>query len=289
LQNFRTDLALEMKEHINTDIEGVASFKKHYEEIEIDTVDILDELGAQKIKKPIGRYVTLSYPPECEYVSDALSKEISALLPNDLKTVLIAGLGNWNITPDALGPKVVGKLLVTRHLKDLEPKFYSDVLSVSAISPGVLGLTGIETGEIIKGICDKIKPQLVILIDALASKSTDRIGNTIQIANTGITPGSGIGNRRFPITKETLGTKVMSIGLPTVVDVFTVIYNTLEKLSLDADTEKFSDFFKKTDENMILSPKNIDLIIEENSKIISLAINMALHPSISKEELKLLS
>lgn len=224
-------------------------------------------------------------------------------------TVLIVGLGNWNVTPDSLGPKVVQRLIITRHLvHNIVPKKFnkhSGIRPVSAIAPGVLGITGIETGEIIKGVVEKIKPDLVIAIDALAARNLERISTTIQISDTGVYPGSGIGNKRMGITKESIGVPVVAIGVPTVVDAATVANDTLDmvigqfirqstpggefyKLLQELDTEDKYDLIREILTpfvgQLVVTPKEIDSLIESNARTIAGGINLAMHPGISYQE-----
>ena len=216
--NIRTDLAIEAKELFGKgdtgDIPGVRMDVDKNEEITITRVRVEEEIGARIMGKPKGNYITLEVPrlkdndkDLQEDVSKYLSKEIASLVQlTDRSVILVVGLGNWNITPDALGPKVVDHLLVTRHIKEYIPdQIDESVRSVCAVAPGVLGITGIETSEIIRGIVDRVKPDVVIAIDALASRKLERVNTTIQIADTGINPGSGVGNNRKQLSKETLG------------------------------------------------------------------------------------
>ena len=206
---------------------------------------------------------------------------------------MIVGLGNLYVTPDALGPKVVPEIEVTRHILEYMPKAMpEDTRPVSAISPGVLGITGIETMEILKGVVDNVKPKLLIVIDALASRSIDRISSSIQIADTGIVPGAGVENKRKEISKKTLGIPVIAIGIPTVVDLATVTNECIDifienlqekamsndylnKLKEKDNYEDIKEALVPKDYNMIVTPKEIDKLIENMSKIISKAINMA--------------
>ena len=224
------------------------------------------------------------------------------------KTALVVGLGNWQVTPDALGPKVTEKIMVTRHLQTVMPEAIDDsVRPVCSIAPGVLGITGIETVEIIKGVVEKIKPDLVICIDALAARRVERVNTTIQIGDTGISPGAGVGNNRKQINEENLGVKVIAIGVPTVVDAVTIANDTIDLVvdSLIKNSSSGTDFYKmlksldknekeklikevissKANIDMIVTPKDIDLIINSLSKIIANGINMAVQPNMDMEEI----
>jgi spore protease len=208
-KNIRTDLAMEAREMAQEqgrhDIPGVQveNFKAE-EDISITRVEVVSEIGEKNIGKPIGNYITLETPgirdrdPVYEeLVKKCLADEIRRLVNlNKDSVILVVGLGNWNVTADAVGPKVVDRVLVTRHIFEYVPDQVDERMRrICAVAPGVLGITGVETGEIVKGIVDKVQPDLVIAIDALASRKTERIGSTIQIADTGISPGSGIGNK----------------------------------------------------------------------------------------------
>lgn len=333
----RTDLAIENSEHLNNNIDGVSvnieiqspeNEANIYSQITLTNVEILNEQGSNSMGKPIGKYITI----EClgikenmlevhSEISDVLSVQLSNCLNeiDEFTSVLVIGLGNWNITPDALGPKVVAKTLVTRHIKNAIPKELSGRLnSVSAISPGVMGITGIETVEIVKGLVDKTNPSIIICIDALAARKTSRINTTIQMSNTGINPGSGIGNHQKALNKETLGIPVIAIGVPTVVDAATLASDTIDKIlnSMTSEMEKneypnrlfkeenefyamlknleeeekysvIKEILDPYEENMFVTPKEVDMIIERLSKIISDSLNLAIHPNISRDDINL--
>ncbi|MBQ2897378.1 MAG: GPR endopeptidase [Clostridia bacterium] len=290
----RTDLALEAKEMYHekvgdtTEIEGVVADSKEIDGVIVTHVEILNEKGSNNIGKPVGNYYTLEIPEfkEIGYayyhlVSELLSEYLKKILPcMQGKTALVVGLGNRHITSDALGPFAVDKLIVTRHLFELAPKSVGALGSLCAVSPGVLGGTGIETAEIIKGVCDKIKPDAVIVIDALASRKTERVATTIQMSDTGINPGSGIGNHRKEITKRYLGAPVVSIGVPMVVDSLTIAYDAIDEIGMIEKTEILNKIGKKKqDENalFIVTPKDIDKLTTQMANIISSAINITLH------------
>jgi len=224
-----------------------------------------------------------------------------------VRTALVVGLGNWNITPDAVGPKVVSKIMVSRHLKEYVPGDIDEgVRPVCAIAPGVLGLTGMETSEIIKGIVERVKPSLVVCIDALASRRTQRVNRTIQIGNTGIAPGAGIGNRRLELSEETLGVPVIAIGIPTVVDAGTIANDTIDLVleNLIKSSTKGSAFYnmlKDVDRDekqalirevldpslggLVVTPKDIDKVIDSVSKIIANGINISLQPALTLDDI----
>ena len=319
LKSIRTDLAMEARELAQEqnqyDIPGVRVEEVEPEEdIKITRVEVLSKQGEENIGKPIGNYITLEVPgiqdrdPEYEeQVKQHLANEIRRLTRlNDNSVILIVGLGNWNVTPDAVGPKVVDRLLVTRHIFEYVPDQVDDRMRrVCAVAPGVLGITGIETGEIVKGIADKVKPDLVIAIDALASRKTDRIGTTIQVADTGINPGSGIGNKRMGLTKETLGVPTLAIGVPTVVYAHTIGRDAIEMLikEFSGQAEPQSEFYnmlQSLDEqhlnqlvgevlaeglgDLVVTPKEVDILIDDVAGIIADGINLAVHNGLSMED-----
>jgi spore protease len=319
VKNIRTDLAIEAREIFGkgdkSEIPGVRVDVEKNEDITITRVVVEEEVGARIMGKAKGNYITLEVPglkdndkDLQEDVSVALSKEIIKLIKlNNKSVILVVGLGNWNITPDALGPKVVEHLLVTRHIKEYIPEQIEEgVRSVCAVAPGVLGITGIETSEIIRGIVDRIKPDLVIAIDALASRKLERVNTTIQIADTGINPGSGVGNNRKQLSKETLGIPVIAIGVPTVVDAATMANDTID-LVLDTmikEASEDSEFYKMLKDmnrddkykliqevlnpyfgNLMVTPKEVDRLIEDISVVIADGLNVALHPGIDTKDL----
>lgn len=300
--NIRTDLAIETREvyrkaekiedeipGIETNIENISEFFK------VTEVKILSEEGSKALGKPIGKYYTLEAENlhlGIEDISIKVENKISKILkkllmltPND--TVLVVGLGNEDVTPDSIGPKVISSIDVTRHLIKYVPEYIKEgTRPVSAISPGVLGTTGIETSDIIKAICEKVKPDKVIVIDALAARNIKRIKNTIQIADTGITPGSGVGNNRQRIDKELLGVPVIVLGVPTVVDsktiVSDVIEGIIEKDEISNDKrEQYYNFIENMlpgiEINSMVTPNEIDEVVTNISQIIANAINMALN------------
>jgi spore protease len=320
--NVRTDLVLEAREiykenHKNEpDIDGIEVIEECEKDINVTTVKVKSQEGAEKIGKPKGNYITIDMPEFTAYdgetmdrVSLVVSEVLGRLINSDVKkTALIVGLGNWQVTPDALGPKVTEKIMVTRHLQTVMPEVIDDsVRPVSSISPGVLGITGIETVEIIKGVVEKTKPDLVICIDALAARRVERVNSTIQIGDTGISPGAGVGNNRKQINEENLGVKVIAIGVPTVVDAVTITNDTIDLVvdSLIKSSSSGTDFYKmlksldknekenlikevissKTNLDMIVTPKDIDLIINSLSRIIANGINMALQSNMDMEEI----
>lgn len=293
--NIHTDLALEDKERFesdNVEISGV-SVEEIYnkeKEMQITTVKILTENGAKVMRKPVGTYITMEAPnmtiPDDEYqmrVAEELAIYLEELLQIEKKdyTVLVVGLGNRNVTPDALGPKVVEELHVTRHIIREYGKYAMDEKEahmVSAIAPGVMAQTGMESSEIVKGIVEEIKPDFVIAIDALAARNTRRLNRTIQIADTGINPGSGVGNHREGITKETLGIPVVALGIPTVVSASTIVRDTMESMMEDWEPEEkykaFDSLIAPHLHGMFVTPKDIDETIERLGVLVAEALNI---------------
>lgn len=309
------DLAVEAHDIVRgetgKEIPGVIVDREKYENSSVTIVKIVHESAEQLMGKPRGNYITIEAPALRENnrraqqeVAEVLAKKLASLfnLPENAN-VLVVGLGNWNATPDALGPRVVDNSMVTRHLYNYAPEeLHGGMRSVSAIAPGVLGTTGIETAEIIKGISEKIKPELIIMVDALAAGSVERIATTIQIADTGISPGSGVGNKRAGINSETMGgIPVIAIGIPTVVHAAVIAQDTVERfleqlqqspmlnqiynnLRPDFTRQVINEVLKPFEGNLMVTPKEIDALISSTSKVVAGGISMALHPSIGPEE-----
>lgn len=292
--NVRTDLALEQRERFVSDkieIPGVAVEETYDDmcEVRVTTVRIETENGAAVMGKPVGNYITLEAPKMAEAdesyhreISGKLMEVLEGCLPEkeDGQSILIIGLGNRNVTPDALGPLVVEHLDITRHLVKEYGKYAlggeADRL-VSAVVPGVMGQTGMETVEIVRGIVEETEPDFVIAIDALAARSVRRLNRTIQIANTGIAPGSGVGNHRNAITKETVGVPVIAIGVPTVVDAATIVGDSIEeyvaKCRDEGMRENKEHLIPPYLYGMFVTPKDIDETMERTSYTISEALN----------------
>jgi spore protease len=320
LYAIRTDLALEARElaskTVGERIPGLKTEIKEESGVIITSMQITTESAAQTLGKKMGHYLTIESPMLRNKDSD-LQNRVSALfakyfadylhtvgIPKEAK-ILIVGLGNWNVTPDALGPMVVENVLVTRHYFELMPdQVEPGYRQVSAIAPGVLGITGIETSEIVRGIVDKSKPDVVIAIDALASKALERVNTTIQIANTGIHPGSGIGNKRKGLTEQELGIPVIAIGVPTVVYASTIVNSTIEMLlrnfeqqtehteailgllSSLTETERLEMVKEVLDplgHNLLVTPKEIDQFIEDMAHLIAGGLNAALHEAVNQQ------
>ena len=279
----RTDLAIESREMFAGEISGVESAARDSDGITVTHVNIKTQDGADRIGRPMGNYVTIEIDAMEQTINaeqrtcDALSGELKKLLADkDTSSVLVVGLGNQYITPDAIGPKAVSKIEVTRHItKEAQLGFDFEIRPVSAVAPGVLGITGIETGEIVKGVVEHVKPSVVIAIDALAARKIKRLGTTVQLSDTGISPGSGVGNNRKEISEKTLGVPVIAIGVPMVVDAATLAIDILENYVKDDITVKES--LTQNGRNMIVTPNDVDSICEQMTDIIAEGINMALH------------
>ncbi len=295
----RTDLALEARESISeadSELRGVDVDEYYLEEedIRVTKVVIDTKNAARAMGKPMGVYVTMEAPamvePDDDYhkeISGCLAQELRQMIPDSDKeqSILVVGLGNREVTADALGPQVVDNLFITRHVVKAYGKAAYNKESmnlISSIEPGVMAKTGMETAEIVKGVIEETKPDVVVVIDALAARSTKRLNRTIQITNTGIQPGSGVGNHRNALTRESLGVPVIAIGVPTVVDAATIVGDALEKLlSEEGDFDKvkymghhraaFSEL-----NNMYMTGKDIDAVIKRVSYTVSEGINMAL-------------
>ena len=279
--SIRTDLALEQKELNPDQTDGIESEETILDNIKITRIRIKNKNGERALGKPIGTYVTVETPPLTdsgemnENAINAVSSELISFLPKGL--VLVAGLGNTSITPDAIGPTAAKGVLATRHIEGEIARSIGldNMRPVAVISPGVLGQTGIETGEIIAGIARLIKPSAVIVIDALASRCLSRLGCTIQMSDTGICPGSGVGNRRTEISKNTIGVPVISVGIPTVVDAVT--------LAQDLTGHKCENTVNPRGAKMIVTPQEIDLLVSRGAATVSMAINYALQENIDRE------
>lgn len=304
MPNFaRTDLAMESFDPSREDMfPGVQVSHWDVEDIRLTEVVITDEATARQLGKPVGSYLTLECPrlrardPEARMaLGTLLAEEIARILPTENKNgpVLVVGLGNRNITPDSLGPLAVDKTLVTRHMmeSDYSP---TGMCNVCAIAPGVLGVTGIETVEMVDSIVRRLDPRAVICIDSLAARDSCRIGATIQLTDTGIQPGAGVGNHRKAITRETLGVPVISVGMPTVIYAATLARDAFDYLAKqsgdDADHDAALEDMEKSLLNaeigeMIVTPREIDALIQDAAGIIATGVNRALQPMLSDTEI----
>lgn len=314
MEPIRTDLAMEARE-ARGEMHGVTVEEATLCGMTITRVRVMDEEGANTIGKPVGTYVTI----ECAGLSqreaehqrvlhESIAREIAAMLPKkeNLKA-LIVGLGNRYLTPDSLGPRTTERVLVTRHLLTHLPDSVDGRLrDVCAISPGVLGITGVETGEIVKGVVERIHPDVVLCIDSLAARRTSRILTTVQLADTGVQPGSGVGNARREISSHTLGVPVIAIGVPMVVHASTITHDAVESLLSalknvsgegtqiyellmsfgdDGLREALAQTQPPEMEGLIVTPSVIDDAVEAVASAVATGINMALHPDVAEDEL----
>lgn len=292
----RTDLAMETFD-ASEELPGVSVSHWDAADVRMTEVVIKDPHTAAQLGKPCGVYLTMECPllreqdPDARIaISTLLGEELARMIPQDEKSpVLVIGLGNRFITPDSLGPLTVDRTLVTRHM--LSAGFApEDMRSVCAVSPGVLGVTGVETMEMVLGLVDKVKPRAVICIDSLAARDTSRIGCAVQLADTGIQPGAGVGNRRSPLTKETLGVDVIAIGMPTVVYAATLARDAFAALT-DSNTDGDAlasierELLGKDVGEMIVTPREIDALVKNAAVMISSGLNRALHPQLSPAEI----
>ncbi len=273
----RTDLVLEEKE-ICSDGGGIEATEEQLDGVSVSYTEIKNEQASLKLSKPQGKYITLefsSFEHLVDYgeLTEAFVSSLERLLPKNRENIMVVGLGNSDITPDALGPLAVNRVLATRHIgKTLAENLgLSGLKSVSVITPGVLGKTGIETAEIVMSAAEKIKPTAIIAIDALAARRPSRLCNTIQLTDTGISPGSGVHNSRRELSLKNMGIPVIAVGVPTVVDISTYRFD----LSGDSIGEG--------EENMIVTPKDIDRLIGQASEVISRSLNIFLQPDIDRD------
>lgn len=287
-QQMKSDLALDHWDLAQSScraekaMDGVEYRQEMRHGVKVHTMNICSENSANALCKPIGQYFTMSLGKiqkrhdagfqDCVICAANLLRE----LLHQPKSCLVACLGNPNITPDAIGPICANYLMVTRHLKTTMPDVFSDFSSVSVICPGVLGTTGIESATMIQSAVSAIQPDVVIAIDALAAASIDRLCNTIQICNSGIEPGSGVGNHRSPLNLETLGVPVVSAGIPTVVNAATLI---------EGLTGECPEQGRASAANMMVTPREIDTLVHDSAKLLAYAINLALHPKLTLNEI----
>ena len=278
----RTDIAVEAltisrgEKSLAEAINGVLIDTKKYGNITVTRLSVRNDEGAREVGKPRGEYITIeapdikydtkSYEKTCEKIAEEIKRMYSFTSES---IVLVVGLGNRDITPDALGCEVVSKIIITNHMKKHAPELLgSGMRAVCAIAPGVLGTTGMESLEITKGVTEKLEPDLIIVIDALATADFSRISTTFQLSDAGISPGSGVGNNRDAFTTEALGAKVIAIGVPTVVDAKSI-----------CDCEKEGEL-------MMVTPRDIDLVIERCAKTVANGINLALHNGLTLKDIE---
>jgi len=285
---YRTDLAAESAAQIKEKLPGLTQRDESFGQISFCTVNITDQAAADATGKPVGEYLTVSTPPfhtGLEITEDEIceiARRISGMLPRD-GLVLVAGLGNNDITPDAIGPRTTHQILATRHIGEnlKEQTGLERLRPVAALAPGVLGQTGIETCEVIGAVADVINPRAVVVIDALAAGNTKRLGCTIQVSNTGISPGSGVMNSRKELSEQTLGLPVVSMGVPTVVDASTMAGDLLP----EGELEQLRELFEPAGSAMMITPREIDSLVSHACHTLSLVLNKALQPDMTLEEI----
>ena len=312
MENFRTDLAIERRDlykkanKLEEEIGGLESEDEDIsDKLKVSRVKVTNEEGEKAIGKPKGNYITVDVKglktateEDIQKSAEVLSSELVKIIDAHIDRqgeILVVGLGNLYVTPDSLGPKVINDIDVTRHLIKYLPQYVEEgTRMVSAVSPGVLGTTGIETIEILNGIVQNINPKLVIVIDALASRSIERISSTIQLSDTGIVPGAGVGNTRKEISQKTLGIPVVAMGIPTVVETAVLVNDCIdvfiEKLQKEAKSNDYLNKMREEDNyeeikeallpkdfNFIVTPKEIDDLIENMSSIVARGINMSIN------------
>lgn len=311
LGEIHTDLALESHEIMTERSQGreISGIRKEQEKIGdavITRVLVETEEAAKILGKEPGLYVTLEIPgllsqdrDKYEEISIMTAKElekfIASLHVGDDAQCLVVGLGNDAATPDAIGPKVIEHILVSRHLTHLTPPEKKNGLRpVCAIAPGVLGTTGIETGEVVQGVVQKIRPDFIVVVDALAARTTSRLGTTIQLSNVGIDPGSGLGNRRIGINARTMGVPVIALGIPTVIEAVTIIHDALQQVAQSKENvvdyrvlqqrEIVNRVLSPYLNSLIVTPKEVDVLVNDISTVVAGALNIALHPAVSPGE-----
>lgn len=309
-RGYTTDLAMEAHElaggQKGKPLPGVQVDERQEEGNTVTRITVDNEEAGRVLGKVPGHYVTIQAPDllsqnqdRVEAISKTLAAEIEGFIRRlglkDDDACLVVGLGNWTSTPDSVGPKVVNSILVTRHLWSMSPPEKRHGLRpVCALAPGVLGLTGLETGEIVLGVVQRVKPAFVVAVDALAARNTERLGSTIQLADTGIHPGSGLGNNRVGITPAFLGVPVISIGIPTVVYANTIVLDALEKLAAARKSlvapgiveagEEVMKSISPTLRDLVVTPKEVDILVGEVAKVVAGSLNIALHPGVGPEE-----
>ena len=308
--DFRTDMAVERRDiykranNIEDEIDGIECEEEQFDDIKVTRVSITNKNGEQAIQKPIGNYITIDVKKinnisieKEDKIIEIIAKELANIVDKHInkdEEIMIVGLGNLHSTPDSLGSRVVNEVEITRHIKIYLPQYIDkNTRSISAISPGVLGTTGIESAEVIKGIVDKVKPKMIIAIDSLCSTNVGRINKSIQISDTGIVPGGGVGNTREELSQNTLGIPVIAIGVPTVVEMASITNDCLDlfiedlqkkaesndvlnKLKDEDNYEKIKEALIPKDYNFIVTPKEIDDLVEAMKDVISRGINDAL-------------
>lgn len=299
IRGIRTDLAVEARQlwregavDETTALAGVRAEELDRDGFHVTVVEILDAQGEEALGKPAGRYVTVELDALIRREENAFAGAASLLAdefrkfavnPDGQQTYLVVGLGNRGITPDAIGPETVDHVLVTRHLKERLPEEFASFRPVSAVCSGVLGTTGIESSDIVRAVVEKVRPSAVFAVDALASRSTDRLCRTVQIADTGIVPGSGVGNARQALNRENLGVPVIAIGVPTVVDAATLTVDLASRAGAELDPQGFGAVG-----GMIVTPRDIDRNVRDIAKLLGYSLNLAFHDGLSIADVDML-
>lgn len=284
----RTDLAMEAREiwqesaGKTTELSGVRARERREKELELTEVEVLDEEGAAALGKPVGTYLTMQWdhrllcdPEVFARGAQRLGKWLRRMVPRE-GGVLVVGLGNAAVTPDAVGPRTVEHLVVTRHLGSS----FGQLRAVSALAPGVLGTTGLESVETVRGVVERAEPACVVVVDALASTNPERLCSAVQLTDTGITPGSGVGNRRKAFDQRTLGVPVVAVGVPTVMDVTTLLESVCGE-----NLEKLSELQTKHNKNMIVTPGDIDGRIHRLARLLGYGISLGLHRGLTLSDI----
>ena len=298
MRQIRTDLAMESFGHGGEGMPGV--HVNHWEEMGVSLTEVVVETeeASRALGKAAGVYMTLECPAIRQRDLDArlamanlLGEEIARMLPGEGEApVLVIGLGNRRITPDSLGPQTIDRTLVTRHMFEQLPGFADERMrSVCALAPGVLGVTGIETMEMVEALVAKVRPRAILCVDSLTARAAGRIGTAIQLTDTGIQPGSGVGNHRRSLTRETLGVPVIAVGMPTVIYAATLTRDAMETLSPDTAEDDLDrveqELLTGAQGEMVVTPREIDEIISDTAGVIATAVNRALQPDLSQEEI----
>lgn len=288
---FRTDLAIEERESLEGPLDGVDQQEEQLEDCKVTRIKIKTERAAKRLNKSCGNYITLEVPAISDHIDGEnkymlrVAEELKTLLPEE-GLVLVAGLGNRNITPDALGPHASDLVLATRHIRGELARVtgLTGLRPVAVVSTGVLGNTGFEAAELLLGLVEYLRPSAVIAVDALASRNLSRLGCTVQLSDTGIAPGAGVNNARPQLDRETLGVPVISMGVPTVVDAATLAMDLFEGEEKEIMEEKLAP----RGAQMVVTPREVDLLISRASKLIAMAMNLALNPCFTVEEINAL-
>ncbi|MBE6935678.1 MAG: GPR endopeptidase [Ruminococcaceae bacterium] len=292
----RTDLAAEAaayyRETDGRTPEGVRVQEYRRQGYAVTRVDVDDDCGAAAIGKPRGRYLTVELDALLHRESQsfarasmAIAEELRPLLPRDAADpVMVAGIGNAAITPDAIGPEAVRHTMVTRHMIARMPREFAAFRPVAAVCPGVPGTTGVETAELLRGVVERVRPAAMIVVDALASRRMARVCRTVQIADTGLSPGSGVGGDSIPLSRDTFGIPVIALGVPTVVDSLTLTIDTLLDVGQSIPEEVQ---LRRDHDRMIVTPRDIDARVAELGKLLGYALNLALHPGLTMEDMEL--